>query len=333
MPSLNSRRQFLKSLGLASSLLGLNCTALAKDSQRSFPHPGVTSTHNREHPYELMICDYVKFQISKVNKKGNVVWEHKPKGKVWDFVLTDDDKIIYPIITDTQEVRCIDFHENIIWSWPYADRYREIINITQHQSQLILSGQMPPQAIMMSREGKIQNQLSIPAKYKHQHGQLGNVYALNNNHFLVQLWGEGTVLEVDEAGTEVWRFAVPKKGTGQHPAGTVQDVLRLDNGNTLVACGTQARLLEVNRTGKIEWEFTANDHPELNLTNACNLQKLKDGSILVTNFLRGNSGRGAHAFILSKEKQVIWSFTDHQNFTAASQVWAIQCEPSNDTLN
>jgi len=56
-----------------------------------------------------MICDYVKFQISKVNKKGNVVWSHKPKGKVWDFVLTDDDKIIYPIITDTQEVRCIDF--------------------------------------------------------------------------------------------------------------------------------------------------------------------------------------------------------------------------------
>ncbi|MDA7905448.1 hypothetical protein N9B43_01015 [Mariniblastus sp.] len=147
MPSLNSRRQFVKSLGLASSLIGLDCTALAKDNRRSFPHPRVTSRLNQEHPYELMICDYVQFQIFKVNKKGNVVWEHKPKGEVWDFVLTDDDKIIYPIITDTQEVRCIDFQENIIWSWPYANRYREIINITQHQSQLILSGQMPPQAI------------------------------------------------------------------------------------------------------------------------------------------------------------------------------------------
>ena len=125
----------------------------------------------------------------------------------------------------------------------------------------------------------------------------------------------------------------PRKGLDNTLQERCKDVLRLDNGNTLVACGTQARLLEVNRTGKIEWEFTANDHPELNLTNACNLQKLKNGSILVTNFLRGNSGRGAHAFILSKEKQVIWSFTDHQNFTAASQVWAIQCEPSNDTLN
>jgi len=45
---------------------------------------------------------------------------------------------------------------------------------------------------------------------------------------------------------------------------------------------------------------------------------------LVTNFLRGNSGRGAHAFILSKEKEIIWTLTDHKNFTAGSQVWAIE---------
>ena len=98
----------------------------------------------------------------------------------------------------------------------------------------------------------------------------------------------------------------------------------MDNGNTILACGTQARLLEVDRSGKIVWEFTGKGHPELNFTNACNLKQLRDGSILVTNFLRGNSGRGAHAFILSKEKEIIWTLTDHKNFTAASQVWAIE---------
>ena len=117
---------------------------------------------------------------------------------------------------------------------------------------------------------------------------------------------------------------MPKKGTGRYPEGTIQDLLRLDNGNTLLACGTQARLLEVNRSGKIVWEFTGSGHPELNFTNACHLQKLRDGSILVTNFLRGNSGRGAHAFRLSQEKQITWTLTDHENFTAASQVWAIE---------
>lgn len=31
-----------------------------------------------------------------------------------------------------------------------------------------------------------------------------------------------------------------------------------------------------------------------------------------------------HAFILSKEKKITWTFTDHKNFTEASQVWAIE---------
>ena len=319
-----SRREFLKSVGLATSALGLGGAALAQEKGQSPKDARGNGAQLQEHPYELMICDYVRFKLSKVDKRGKIIWEHSPEGKVWDFVITDDNKLIYPIITDKQEVRCIDFQKKLKWSWPYANEFREIINITMHQSQLIVSGQKPPQAILMNLDGTIQKKLPIPARYKHHHGQLGNVYHVGKNHYLAQLWGEGTALEVDEKGKEVWRYQVPKAGKGRYPAGTVQDLLRLDNGNTLLACGTQARLLEVNRSGRIIWEFTGSKQPELNFTNACNLQKLKDGSILVTNFLRGNSGRGAHAFILSKEKEVTWTFTDHKHFTATSQVWAIE---------
>ena len=319
-----SRRDFLKSVGLATYALGLGPAARAQEKSQPQKDTSGRGTRLDELPYELMICDYVRFKLSRVDTRGKVIWEHSPEGKVWDFVLTDDNKLIYPIITDKQEVRCIDFQKNRVWSWPYAREFREIINITKHQSQLIVSGQKPPQAILMNLDGTIQKRLPIPAKYKHHHGQLGNVYDVGNKHYLAQLWGEGTALEVDENGKEVWRCQVPKTGTGRYPAGTIQDLLRLDNGNTLLACGTQARLLEVNRSGRIIWEFTGSKQPELNFTNACNLQKLKDGSILVTNFLRGNSGRGAHAFILSKEKEITWTFTDHKHFTATSQVWAIE---------
>ena len=319
-----SRRDFLKSVGLATSALGLGPAAPAQEKSQPQKDASGSGTRLDELPYELMICDYVQFKLSRVDTRGKVIWEHRPEGKVWDFVLTDDDKLIYPIITDKQEVRCIDFQKNRIWSWPYAKEFREIINITKHQSQLIVSGQKPPQAILMDVDGTIQKRLSIPAKYKHHHGQLGNVYDVGNKHYLAQLWGEGTALEVDKNGKEVWRYRVPKAGKGRYPEGTIQDLLRLDNGNTLLACGTQARLLEVDRSGKIVWEFTGKGHPELNFTNACNLQNLNDGSILVTNFLRGNSGGGAHAFRLSKEREITWTFTDHEKFTATSQVWAIE---------
>lgn len=319
-----SRRDLLKWIGLTTCVPGLGSTALCQEKRQSTKDARGKSSPCREHPYEMMICDYVRFKLSRVDKQGKIIWEHQPEGRVWDFVITDENLLIYPIITDKMEVRCIDFQKNLKWSWPYADEYREIINITKHHSQLIVSGQKPPQAIFMNLEGTIEKRLPIPARYPHHHGQLGNVYHVGNKHYLAQLWGEGTALEVDENGKEVWRYQVAKTGTGRYPEGTVQDVLRLDNGNTLLACGTQARLLEVDRAGKIVWEFTGKSHPELNFTNACNLQKLKDGSILVTNFLRGNSGRGAHAFRLSKERNISWTFNDHKHFTAASQVWAIE---------
>jgi hypothetical protein len=150
------------------------------------------------------------------------------------------------------------------------------------------------------------------------------VYDVGGGRYLAQLWGDGTALEVDETGRQTWRFAVPKYGGGPYPQGTVQDLLRLQNGNTLIICGTQARLLEVDRAGKIVWQFTRDEHPELNFTNACILQQLKDGSILVTNFLRGSTGRGAHAFILSPARAVTWTLADHQQFKALSQVWAFE---------
>lgn len=289
--------------------------------------PGLSdsaNTKSSELPFELMVCDYVQFKLARVSRDGRVAWEHTPEGKVWDFVLTDDNQLIYPIITKPQEVRCIDFTGKQIWTWPYSSDFREIINITRDGSRVIISGQMPPAAIFMTTHGKRTGTLSIPAKYHDQHGQLGNVYAVGQDRYLAQLWGQGTALEVDQQSEEVWRYQVPQYGPGRFPAGTMQDLLRLPTGNTLLACGTQARLLEVSPQGEVVWELTAQDAPELNFTNACGLQLLRDGSVLVTNFLRGNSGRGVHAFRLSEDRRITWTWADHDNFTATSQVWAIE---------
>jgi hypothetical protein len=279
----------------------------------------IFAAEKKELPFELLINDYVKFDISKVNKAGEVTWKYKPPSHVWDFVLTKDKHIIFPIITKHFEVRCLDMQKNIKWSWNYRKEYQEIINITQSKSSLIISGQKPSQAIFMDTKGKVQRKLDIPTNFHSKHGELGNIYALESGNFLVQLWGEGSVIEVDKDGKEIWRYKVDKG-----LAGSVQDVLRLKNGNTMIACGTLARIIEVNPKKGIVWEFKKADHPELNFTNACGLQLLKDGSILVTNFLRSSQGKGAHAFVLSKDRKITWTFKDHKNFKAANRVFAIE---------
>lgn len=280
----------------------------------------IFAAEKKENPYELMICDYVKFDISRVNKAGEITWKHKPPSHVWDFVLTKDNDIVFPIITKHFEVRCMDMQKNIKWSWKYRKEYQEIINITQSKSEFIISGQKPSEAVFIDTKGKIQHKVDIPTNFNSKHGELGNIYALENGNLLAQLWGEGSAIEVDKDGKEVWRYKV-----GKGIAGSVQDVLRLKNGNTMIACGTTTRIIEVNPKKEIVWEFKKTDYPELNMTNACGLQLLKDGSIFVTNFLRSSQGKGAHAFILSKEdRKVTWTFKDHKNFKAASRIFAIE---------
>jgi hypothetical protein len=106
-----SRREFLKSVGLTMLALGLGGAALAQEKGQPAQDARGNGAQLQQHPYELMICDYVRFKRSRVDKRGKVIWEYSPEGKVWDFVLTDDNKLIYPTITDKQEVRCIDFHK------------------------------------------------------------------------------------------------------------------------------------------------------------------------------------------------------------------------------
>jgi hypothetical protein len=85
----------------------------------------------------------------------------------------------------------------------------------------------------------------------------------------------------------------------------------LKNGNTLISCGTQKRVIEVTPEGKVVWEFGAQDAREVNFTWASSIQQLKNGNLLIGNFLRGQEGHGAHAFEVTRDKQVVWRYSDH----------------------
>lgn len=120
--------------------------------------------------------------------------------------------------------------------------------------------------------------------------------------------------EVDPSGKVVWEYT----GVTNCPT-----AIRLASGNTLIACGTQKRLIEVDPAGKVVWEFGEGDAPELNLTWVASLQVLPNGNYLVGNFLRGAEGKGAHAFEVTRDKQVVWKFDDHRQFKSITTVRAL----------
>ncbi|MFM7101564.1 MAG: hypothetical protein ACKO3N_10375, partial [Verrucomicrobiota bacterium] len=95
------------------------------------------------------------------------------------------------------------------------------------------------------------------------------------------------------------------------------------NGNTLICGATQKRLFEVTPDKRIVWEFRAEDAPELNLTWVSSVQQLKNGNLLVGNFLRGQEGKGAHAFEVTRDKRVVWKWADHDLIRSLTTVRAL----------
>jgi len=71
------------------------------------------------------------------------------------------------------------------------------------------------------------------------------------------------------------------------------------------------RFIELDADGKMFWEFSEKDAPELNLTWISSLQQLANGNLLLGNFIRGQEGKGAHAFEITRDKQVVWKWEDH----------------------
>ncbi len=166
----------------------------------------------------------------------------------------------------------------------------------------------------MDPKGKVVRVTPLTTSEKGYHLQVRNIHKLANGNILAAHEGEGAVREVDPEGKVVWEY------TGVENAGDAQ---RLPGGNTLISCGTQKRVLEVTPDKKIAWEFKASDAPELNITWVSSIQVLPSGNVLVGNFLRNQEGKGAHAFEVTRDKKVVWSWADHKLISSLTTVRAV----------
>src|SRR5581483_11022930 len=179
----------------------------------------------------------------------------------------------------------------------------------------LLGEQGPCQAVEVSPPGDVVAAVKLPTTEKPYHQQLRCIHRLANGNVLAAIEAEGAAREVDPDGKVVWET------TG---LANVFEALRLPNGNTLVACGTQKRVIEVSPAGKVVWELTAQDVPDVHLTWVTSLQVLENGNYLIGNFLRGQEGKGAHAFEVTRDKKVVWTFADHALVKSATMVRAIE---------
>jgi len=265
------------------------------------------------HRHRIMVAQYQGpggNRLIEVSPEGKVTWEHTPPSVCVMFQVLPKQHLLYAYGGKPTGVREIDRKQNIVWD--YISQCPQVMAGERlPNGNTLLAEQGPSRVVEVNAKGEVVSSRDVSNKEQAFHRQLRVVHKLANGNVLAAVEAEGAAREVDPKGKVVWEI------TG---LADVYEALRLANGNTLVACGTQKRVIEVNPTGKVVWELTAQDVPDLNLTWITSLQVLHDGNFVIGNFLRGQEGKGAHAFEVNRDKKVLWRFADHEMVKAATMV-------------
>ena len=263
--------------------------------------PAATAADAVKH--RIVFAEYGKGpnRLVELDADGKLVSEYRFPSIAVIFQVLPEGHILYAFGGNPTGVAEIDRDKKTVWN--YVSKCPQVLGCERLPNGNTLIGEQGPcQAVEVDRLGKVVHVTPLTTTEKGYHLQVRNVHKLANGNILSAHEGEGAVREVDPDGKLVWEFKnVENAG----------EALRLANGNTLISCGTQKRVIEVSPAGKIVWEFGAKDAPELNLTWISSLQVLKNGNYVVGNFLRGQEGKGVHAFEVTKDKKVVWTFANH----------------------
>ncbi len=265
--------------------------------------------------HRLLLTEYGKGpnRFVELDADGKMVWEFKPPSTAVIFQTLPNGNILFGYGGSPTGVREITSRGETVFD--YVSKSHQVFGCERlANGNTLVAEQGPCQAVEVDPKGVIVHVTALTTNTTGFHLQVRNVHKLTNGNILAAHEGEGAVREVDAQGKVVWEY------TGVTNTGDAQ---RLANGNTLICCGNQKRLIEVTPDKQIVWEFKAEDAPELNITWVSSVQQLKNGNLLVGNFIRGQEGKGAHAFELNREKKVIWSWSDHSFIKSLTTVRAL----------
>lgn len=266
-------------------------TAIAKDDA---PTPA---------KHRIMVAAYEGGQsrLVEISPEGKQAWDQKLPPVAVVFHPLENGHVLFAHSGNPTGVEEVDRKGEIVWK--YHSKAAEVLGFERlPNGNVLVAEQGPCQAVEVDREGKLVSTVPMRTTEQAPHRQVRRIHRLANGNVLAAHEGEGAVREYDPNGSTVWEYGGIEN---------VFEAVRLENGNTLIGCGTQKRVIEVTPDKQVVWEFKADDAPELNLTWITSLQVMPNGNYVIANFLRGSEGKGVHAFEVTKDKKVVWTFADH----------------------
>ncbi len=204
--------------------------------------------------------------------------------------------------------------KKIVWE------YKAGTNTQVHACQPLPDGRVllvecgPCRLLEIDRDGKIAKEIKLtpPPASVNLHDQFRGVRKTKAGHYLVCRKGEHMVQELDRNGKSLREIKVP---------GDVHEAVLLPDGHLLVDCGDGHKVVELDADEKVVWELDENDLPGNPLRLVAGCQRLPNGNTVFCNYLgHGHLGEQPQVFEVTRDKKIVWQFSDFKNFKAINQI-------------
>lgn len=146
-----------------------------------------------------------------------------------------------------------------------------------------------------------------------------NMQRLPNGNFLMTCGdpSKKCAIEADPTGKVVWEAPLP---------GPSDDIDRLDDGTTVAPTGSGGRALYMDKSGKVVAARGGKDvHPDLQIHWFASTQTLKNGNLVVANWLGHKPGlTGPHAIEFDASNKAVWSWSDPKRVQTLHNVLVLE---------
>jgi hypothetical protein len=257
--------------------------------------------------HRIVCADYVGNKVAIIAADGRIEWEF-PAVSPQDCWLLANGNVLFCENGGAKEVTPA---KEIVW------HYDVPAGAQCHSCQPLADGRVLlvecslGLIVEVDRDGKVAKEIKVPSAAKVLPHQFRGTRKTADGHYWVCMMDEQKVLELAPDGSVLREIPMP---------GFPHEAIKLSDGHLLVTLGGAKRVVELDEQLKVVWEIGENElhgNP-LRLPAAC--QRLPNGNTIIGNWLGGGFvGTQPQAFEVTRDKKVVWQFTDPR-FKTVNQI-------------
>lgn len=259
-------------------------------------------------------------QVALIDKQTKqIVWSYElqPGDECENVSLTKNGDLL---IAYGRGAKLINYNHETIWDYP-VEADGELFSASQLPDDgfLIAYSGSPSKIIELDKKGKTRKIILFDTGIVNKHVQFRQITKTKAGTYLIPIFGNGEVVELDKKGKQILRFKVE---------GNPFSVLEMNNGNLLISCGDGHSAIVVERhTGQLISRIDQNDIDGLKLNFVAQIFETRNGNKLICNYNGHSKGLDAKqpALIeIDSKNKLVWTLYEGNGVGRISCVFSVE---------